>query len=127
MSSSPEAPAPEAGRAVDPVGVAKVREQALSADDAIRLSSVLSLMADPVRVRVLDALETVDELCVGDLALALDISEDAASYALRLLRTAGLLASRKVGRTVMYRLADRFPKPLLDHCLRELVHLRGSR
>jgi DNA-binding transcriptional ArsR family regulator len=76
-----------------------------------------------VRVRMLDALETVDELCVGDLALALDVNEDAASYGLRLLRTAGLVQSRKQGRTVVYRLAERFPEPLLEHCLRELLHL----
>jgi DNA-binding transcriptional ArsR family regulator len=109
--------------AVDPTAVAKAREQVLSADDAARLTSLLSLLADPVRVRMLDALETVNELCVGDLALALDVNEDAASYGLRLLRTAGLVQSRKQGRTVVYRLAEHFPEPLLEHCLRELLHL----
>ena len=109
--------------AVDPVAVAKAREHVLSADDASRLTSLLSLLADPVRVRMLDALESVGELCVGDLALALDVSEDAASYGLRLLRTAGLVQSQKVGRTVVYRLTERFPEPLLEHCLRELLHL----
>ena len=79
--------------AVDPVAVAKAREHVLSADDAARLTSLLSLLADPVRVRILDALESVGELCVGDLALALDVNEDAASYGLRLLRTAGLVQS----------------------------------
>jgi DNA-binding transcriptional ArsR family regulator len=109
--------------AVDPAAVAAVRAAVLDADDAARLSSLLSLMADPVRVRLLDALETVEELSVGDLALALEISEDAASYGLRLLRTAGLLQSRKEGRLVRYRLTDRFPEPLLEHCMRELLHL----
>lgn len=109
--------------AVDPAAVAEVRAGVLDAEDAGRLSALLSLMADPVRVRLLDALETVDEMCVGDLALALDISEDAASYGLRLLRTAGLLRSRKDGRLVRYRLTDRFPEPLLEHCMRELLHL----
>jgi ArsR family transcriptional regulator, lead/cadmium/zinc/bismuth-responsive transcriptional repressor len=109
--------------AVDPTAVAKAREQVLSAEDAARLTGLLSLLADPVRVRMLDALETVNELCVGDLALALDVNEDAASYGLRLLRTAGLVQARKDGRTVVYRLAERFPEPLLEHCLRELLHL----
>ncbi|MGI8777756.1 MAG: hypothetical protein ACR2LJ_10335 [Acidimicrobiales bacterium] len=34
----------------------------------------------------LGALLVVDEMCVGDLAVALDATEDAVSYALRLLR-----------------------------------------
>jgi DNA-binding transcriptional ArsR family regulator len=114
---------PEIPGAVDPAAVAAVRAAVLDADDAARLSSLLSLMADPVRVRLLDALETVAELSVGDLALALGISDDAASYGLRLLRTAGLLQSRKEGRLVRYRLTERFPEPLLEHCMRELLHL----
>ena len=54
-------------------------------------------MADPVRLRLIYALDVAEELCVGDLALALDVSEDSVSYALRLLRTAGLLVTRKQG------------------------------
>jgi DNA-binding transcriptional ArsR family regulator len=108
---------------VDPARVAQARDRGISAEDAARLSSLLSLLADPSRARILYALDLVDELCVGDLALALDLSEDAVSYALKLLRTAGLVRSRKQGRVVFYRLADRFPEPLLEHCLRQLIHL----
>ncbi len=43
--------------------------------------------------------------------------------ALRLLRTAGLLVTRKQGRVVFNRLADDFPAPLRDHCLRQLIAL----
>jgi DNA-binding transcriptional ArsR family regulator len=108
---------------VDPERVAHARGRVLSADDAARLSGLLGLLADPVRSRILSALDHVEELCVGDLALALDISEDAASYGLRLLRTAGMVANRKVGRIVYYRLADEFPEPLLAHCLHQLITL----
>ena len=88
-----------------------------------RLGGLLTLLADPVRLRVLYALDLVDELCVGDIALATDATEDAVGYALRMLRTAGLVQNRKDGRVVFYRLADTFPEPLLEHCLRELMHL----
>src|SRR5215212_7690553 len=108
---------------VDRVRVAQARARGISAEDAGRLSSLLSLLSDPSRTRILYALDLVDELCVGDLALALDISEDATSYALKLLRTAGFVQARKQGRVVFYRLADRFPEPLLEHCLRELISL----
>jgi ArsR family transcriptional regulator, lead/cadmium/zinc/bismuth-responsive transcriptional repressor len=108
---------------VDAARVRRARSGVIGADDAGRLSDLLALLGDPVRVRLLYALDLVDELCVGDLALALDITEDAASYGLRILRTAGLVQTRKDGRVVYYRLADTFPEPLLEHCLRELLHL----
>lgn len=108
---------------VDADRVAQARAGLLSADEAVRLSSLLSLLADPVRSRILYALELVGELCVGDLALALDVTEDAVTYALRILRTAGLVQNRRDGRMMFYRLADNFPEPLLEHCLRQLIHL----
>lgn len=87
------------------------------------MTSLLSLLADPVRARIIYALDEVEELCVGDLALALGATEDAVGYALRLLRTAGMVTTRKAGRVVYYRLAEGFPEPLRDHCLRPLVEL----
>ena len=43
------------------------------------------------------------------------------SYALKMLRLAGLVAFRKDGRMVCYRLSDEFPHRLLEQCLRELL------
>jgi ArsR family transcriptional regulator, lead/cadmium/zinc/bismuth-responsive transcriptional repressor len=108
---------------IDAPRVRRARAGVIGAEDAGRLSELLALLGDPVRVRLLYALDLVDELCVGDLALALGITEDAASYGLRMLRTGGLVQTRKDGRVVFYRLADTFPEPLLEHCLRELLRL----
>ncbi|MGH9066283.1 MAG: ArsR/SmtB family transcription factor [Acidimicrobiales bacterium] len=108
---------------VDPERVARARRRLPSADDVARLTGMLSLLADPVRLRVLYALDVADELCVGDLALAAGANEDQVGYALRLLRTAGLVVTRKEGRVVFNRLAPDFPEPLRDHCLRQLVAL----
>ncbi len=116
--------------AVDPSRVEQARAQGVTAEDAARLGSLLSLLADPVRLRILSALNLVEELCVGDVALAIGASEDSVGYGLRILRTAGLVEARKAGRTVYYRLARSFPEPLLEHCLRELIRLSqlaGSR
>lgn len=106
---------------IDAERVRHARERLPSAEDAGRLTSLLSLMADPVRLRLIYALDVAEELCVGDLALALEVSEDSVSYALRLLRTAGLVVTRKAGRVAYNRLAADFPEPLRDHCLRQLV------
>lgn len=108
-----------AARDADRVGAA--RDRLPSLDDATRLTGLLSLIADPVRLRILYALDVTDELCVGDLALALEASEDQVTYGLRLLRAAGLVEVRKAGRVVFNRLAPDFPAPLREHCLRQLV------
>jgi ArsR family transcriptional regulator, lead/cadmium/zinc/bismuth-responsive transcriptional repressor len=112
---------------VDGHGVARARASVLVESEAQRLSDLLGLLADPVRVRVLFALVSVDELCVGDLALVLDISLDQSSYALKLLRAAGLVQSRRAGRVIYYRLADGFPHQLLEHCLHELLTISGTK
>ena len=91
------------------------------------LLALLGLLADPVRVRILYALDSVEELCVGDLVMALNSTQDAVGYGLRMLRTAGLVTNRRAGRTVYYRLADEFPEPLREHCLRRLVQLTRRR
>jgi len=91
---------------VDPERVALVRERGLPLEQARSLDALLSLLADTVRTRILVALRETGEMCVGDLALALDLSEDSASYALRLLRTAGLVVRRTEGRMGYYRLRD---------------------
>lgn len=108
---------------VDPERVARARDRLPSAEEGDRLASVLTLMADPTRARLLYALDVAEELCVGDLALALGVSEDAASYGLRVLRTAGLVTPRRQGRMVFYRLAEGFPEPLREHCLRQLIEM----
>ena len=108
---------------VDPARVAAARAALVSDSEARRLAALLGLVADPVRSRILLALGGVHSLCVGDLALALGVSEDAVSYGLKLLRTAHLVAYRKEGRVVFYRLADGFPHQLVEHCLRQLLSI----
>src|SRR5215468_1880909 len=108
---------------VNPERVAAARSGLLGTDEAGRLAGLLGMLAEPVRSRILFALAAGGELCVGDLALALDATEDQVSYALRMLRLAGLVSFRKDGRMVFYRLSDGFPHPLLEHCLRELLSI----
>jgi DNA-binding transcriptional ArsR family regulator len=106
---------------VSPERVATARAGVLSLGDAARLAGLLGMLADPVRSRILFALAAAAELCVGDMALALDVTEDQVSYAVKMLRLAGLVSFRKDGRMVFYRLSDGFPHALLEHCLRELL------
>ena len=120
---SPPQAQPAAGHShpIDPDRVAAARARLISHDDAQRLTSLLRMLADPTRARIIYALDTVDELCVGDLALALHTSTDATGYGLRMLRSAGLVTTRRDGRVVYYRLAADFPEPQREHSLRRLV------
>lgn len=108
---------------VDAAAVQRARERLPDRRAAEEVTSVLTLIADPTRMRVLFALDDDEELCVGDLALALEASEDAVGYGLRMLRTAGLVTRRKEGRMAFYRLAQGFPEPLREHCLLQLAAL----
>lgn len=107
---------------VNPAAVRGAAADALNSEDAARLARLLTLLADPARLRLLFALVAVDELCVGDLVLTLgDASDDQVSYALKMLRNADLVQTRREGRVIHYRLADGFPQALLEHCLRQLL------
>lgn len=114
---------PDHAHPVDPERVAAARSRLLDDEEVGRLVGMLGLLADPTRAKILYALDVVDELCVGDLAMALGATEDSVGYGLRVLRTAGLVTPRRQGRVVFYRLADGFPEPLREHCLRALVDL----
>jgi DNA-binding transcriptional ArsR family regulator len=111
---------------VDAQAVDRARQVGLSAVEGEQLGRLLGLLADPVRVRMLFVLVSVEELCVGDLAAALGISLDQSSYGLKLLKGAGMVQSRRDGRVLYYRLADGFPHQLLDHCLRQLLTIAST-
>ncbi len=98
----------------DPARVEATRARLLDRPEAARLADVFRLLGDPGRVRILYALLEAGELCVCDLAATVGASDTTASHALRLLRTAGVVANRRDGRTVRYRLADAHVRLLLD-------------
>lgn len=111
---------------VDAAGVEQAHATVVTVTEAERLGALLALLSDQVRLRILFVLVSVEELCVGDLALALGISMDQSSYALKQLRRAGLVQARREGRVIYYRLADGFPRQLLEHCLRQLLAIAGE-
>lgn len=110
----------------DPAAVERARAAQLSTEQTQRLSELLAVVGDPVRARVIYALLAVEELCVGDVALAADINDDAASYALRVLLSAGLVQRRRDGRLNFYRLTDEGTQPALRTALRPLLELSGG-
>jgi len=77
-------------------------------------------LGDPTRLTLAAALADGGELCVCDLSWILERAENLVSHHLRLLRSAGMVASRRDGKMVMYSLTDR-GRMLLEAVLGERV------
>lgn len=88
----------------DPDGtrVALLRERLV---EVAGLSELFRALADETRTKILYLL-AAQELCVCDLAAALDLSLPAVSHHLRLLKTMRLVKHRREGKNVYYALAD---------------------
>ena len=67
--------------------------------------NIFKALSDETRLRILKLLEH-GELCVCDLFSALDMVQPKVSFHLSVLKEAGLIADRKEGRWVHYRLDE---------------------
>jgi DNA-binding transcriptional ArsR family regulator len=83
------------------------------------LTEIFRVLGDPTRVRILDALSK-GELCVGDLAGRLHLTESAVSHQLRLLRSARIVRPRRDGRMIFYSLDDTHVLALFEQGLRHV-------
>lgn len=80
------------------------------------LSDFFKVMGDGTRIQLLWALEE-SEMCVGDLAVLLNMTKSAVSHQLKVLRTAKLVRSEKHGKNVYYALNDDHVKIVLEKAL----------
>jgi ArsR family transcriptional regulator, lead/cadmium/zinc/bismuth-responsive transcriptional repressor len=83
------------------------------------LTKIFRVLGDPTRVRILDALSRT-ELCVGDLATQLGLTESAVSHQLRLLRNTRIVRTRRDGRMIFYSLDDKHVLTLFRQGLRHV-------
>jgi DNA-binding transcriptional ArsR family regulator len=82
-----------------------IETTATSDTDRLRFAAVGRALADPKRLCVLECL-SVGELSVGELSVRAGCHVPNMSQHLSVLRSAGLVTSRREGSTVYYRLAD---------------------
>jgi ArsR family transcriptional regulator, lead/cadmium/zinc/bismuth-responsive transcriptional repressor len=104
------------GRLIHEEHMLAVRRNVLAADTAMRIASLFAVLSDPTRLQVVYALLRAEsgELCVGDLATGLGRDDTTISHQLRVLRNQQIVAMRKVGRIVYYRLVDEHIRLLLE-------------
>ena len=69
------------------------------------LAELFKVFGDPTRIRILFVLfET--EVCVCDLARALNMTQSAVSHQLRILKHSRLVKNRREGKSMFFSLAD---------------------
>lgn len=69
-------------------------------------AALLAVVADPVRLRLLEQLAQTGTRCVCNLQTDPPIASNLLSYHLKVLREAGLVTAQKRGRWVDYTLAE---------------------
>ncbi len=79
-------------------------EPDLTSDEASALSGVLKALADPTRLRIVDAIRKAapEALCQCELLPLFDMSQAAVSKHLKVLVTAGVLESERRGTWTYY-------------------------
>ena len=103
-------------RCIHPEHALAVRHNQLPVESATRIAALFAVLSDPTRLQVVYALlrAPTGELCVCDLAAGLGRDDTTISHQLRVLRNQQVVAMRKVGRVVYYRLVDEHIRLLLE-------------
>lgn len=104
--------------------VAVKRIQARMPADAIitDTAELFKVLGDRTRAKILFALKK-EELCVGDIASLLGMSQSAISHQLRSLKEHRFLRVRRAGKLVYYSLHDHHISQLLDAGLEHVAEL----
>ena len=96
--------------------VNKVKPNMPDMNTLYELSDFFKVMGDSTRIQLLWALEE-SEMCVGDLAVLLNMTKSAVTHQLKVLRTAKLVRAQKKGKNVYYALSDRHVYTILQMAL----------
>ena len=77
------------------------------------LAELFKVFGDTTRIKILYALFEA-ELCVGDIAQLLNLTQTAVSHQLRILKTNKLVKFRREGKVVFYSLSDDHVRGIID-------------
>jgi DNA-binding transcriptional ArsR family regulator len=82
----------------------RLRHERLDLPRAEQTAAAAKALGDPTRLTIAVALRDGGELCVCDLSWVVQRAENLVSHHVRVLRSAGLVHSRRDGKMVMYTL-----------------------
>lgn len=86
------------------------------------VSAAMKQLGDPSRLRIFWLLCHAEE-CVIDIAAAVDMTSPAVSHHLRLLKSAGLIVSRRSGKEMFYTAADTELAQSLHHIIEDVARI----
>lgn len=94
----------------------------LEASEAEAVAALFRVLGDPTRCRIVYTLLGAHEICVGDLAATVGMSESAVSHHLAVLRAHRLVRTRRAGKQVFYSPDDEHIRALLDITRDHVAH-----
>jgi DNA-binding transcriptional ArsR family regulator len=100
-----------------PVHVTLPEQEPISSDDASELEDLFKILANDTRLRLLHTLARVKEMCVCDLAAAVEMTPQAISNQLQRLADRGIVATRRSGNMIYYRVVDQCVIGLLQKAM----------
>lgn len=97
-----------------------VREKMPPEEQLYDLAELFKVFGDSTRMRILFVLFE-SEVCVCDLAEALNMTVSAISHQLRILKQSKLVRSEKIGRSVFYALADEHVRTIVEQGMEHIM------
>jgi len=85
-----------------------------------QIAELFKGFGDPTRVHILSLLAQ-QELCVNDIAQAVELSQSAISHQLRILKQMHLIKYRREGKNLVYSLADEHVHTILEMGLEHVL------
>jgi len=89
----------------------------MTGEQAIAVEELFAVLANDTRLRLLHEIASRDEVCTRDLAHALEMKPQAVSNQLQRLQDKGIVAGRRNGNNVYYRIVDNCVIVLLERGL----------
>ena len=90
---------------VDEKTIEMIQEKMPPEEELQDLADFFKVFGDITRLKILNVL-LCSEMCVLDIAGAVNMSQSAISHQLRILKQMGLVKNRRDGKTIFYSLAD---------------------
>ena len=85
----------------------------LDDETSLRLSELFKVLGDKTRIKLLSLLVVEEEMCVCDIAEALQMGQSAISHQLKVLKDNQLVGNRRAGRTIYYFLKDEHVRSII--------------
>jgi len=76
--------------------------------------------SDITRLKIIAVLDKVKKMCVGDIAVTLNMTKSAISHQLKYLKDNNLVVSEKIGKIVFYSLADKHVRDIFEIGLKHI-------